>query len=270
MPAITPVTLTAITERQDAAAECYRFADTAGVWRYTSADTDQLADLGDGAIATYVSAAIGRGELAYGPEEGRRSLEVTLPRDMPLAARFIGAASQIAMTVTLWRRYASADAWTLLWSGRVLTGALAGHHLRLRCEPASVAMKRTALRRLYSCNCPHVLYGPECKATPQSVIETVSWVASSTLMYLTGNTDYSDYSGGWLVAPDGVAHMIKVGGGNSIETIYPSGLAVGQQFQMFKGCDHSIQTCQARFANTNNFGGYPWIPKKNPFSDNVF
>lgn len=270
MPALTPATLTAATQRQDAAAECYRFADAGSVWRYTSADTDQLADLGDGAVATYTTAAIGRGEIAYGPEDGRRALDVTLPADLPLAARYAGAVSQLGMALTVWRRYASEDAWRLLWTGRVLGAALSGATLRLRAEPASVAMKRVALRRLYSRTCPHVLYGTECKAAPQSVPEIVSSITSATMMYLSGYVDYSEYAGGWLVAPDGARHMIASGGANSITTLYPSGLVAGATITLYKGCDHSLQTCQARFANQDNFGGFPWLPLKNPFADNVF
>jgi hypothetical protein len=36
------------------------------------------------------------------------------------------------------------------------------------------------------------------------------------------------------------------------------------------GCDHSVSTCAARFGNLANYGGFPFIPTKNPFSTGVF
>jgi hypothetical protein len=35
---------------------------------------------------------------------------------------------------------------------------------------------------------------------------------------------------------------------------------------MYAGCDHLLATCRDRFSNVANFGGFPWIPQKNPFS----
>jgi hypothetical protein len=267
--AVTASTLTRVNQRQDAASECYRFADNAGVFRYTSAETDVLADLGDGGTYTYLSAAIGRGDLAHGPEDGRRAVEFSLPPDLDLAGRFVGVARQEPMAATIWRRYDSGGDWRLLWSGRVLNGIRAGDTLRLRCEPASVALRRQALRRLYTRNCPHVLYGPDCKAQQLGVLATVDYVNGVEIRLL--ETGFDDYGGGWLVAPDGTTHMIELAQYNQyLYTLYPSGLAAGTQVQVFKGCDHSLQTCQARFANQANFGGFPWLPKKNPFADNVF
>jgi hypothetical protein len=44
------------------------------------------------------------------------------------------------------------------------------------------------------------------------------------------------------------------------------GLAVGNAFEAFAGCDRSFSTCQSKFGNSLNFGGFPWIPPKNPFA----
>ena len=44
------------------------------------------------------------------------------------------------------------------------------------------------------------------------------------------------------------------------------GLAVGVAFEAFAGCDRTFATCQSKFGNSLNFGGFPWIPAKNPFA----
>jgi hypothetical protein len=48
---------------------------------------------------------------------------------------------------------------------------------------------------------------------------------------------------------------------------YPAqGLAVGAAVDMYAGCDRTLNTWHNRFSNAANFGGFPWIPQKNPFA----
>lgn len=43
------------------------------------------------------------------------------------------------------------------------------------------------------------------------------------------------------------------------------GLKTGDTVEVSPGCDHTIETCQAKFANKDNFGGFPQLPTSNPF-----
>jgi uncharacterized phage protein (TIGR02218 family) len=40
----------------------------------------------------------------------------------------------------------------------------------------------------------------------------------------------------------------------------PEAIAIGDAFTVTAGCDKSFATCRARFANTDNFRGFPQIP----------
>jgi len=41
---------------------------------------------------------------------------------------------------------------------------------------------------------------------------------------------------------------------------------MGQTVKCNKGCKHRVTAdCLNRFANTANYGGFPYVPKKNPF-----
>jgi len=44
--------------------------------------------------------------------------------------------------------------------------------------------------------------------------------------------------------------------------------AVGSQIRLYPGCDHTKGTCNTKFNNLDNFGGFPWIPIRNPFDGN--
>jgi len=45
----------------------------------------------------------------------------------------------------------------------------------------------------------------------------------------------------------------------------PPGLAVGNAITLYSGCDRTLATCHSKFGNSENFGGFPLIPTKNPF-----
>lgn len=45
----------------------------------------------------------------------------------------------------------------------------------------------------------------------------------------------------------------------------PPGLYTSQRVSLFAGCDGTKEQCAQKFNNTKNFGGYPFIPIKNPF-----
>jgi len=44
------------------------------------------------------------------------------------------------------------------------------------------------------------------------------------------------------------------------------GLAPGSTVTAFAGCDHTISTCDSKFNNRENFGGFPYFPSINPFA----
>lgn len=39
----------------------------------------------------------------------------------------------------------------------------------------------------------------------------------------------------------------------------------GTPVKIYPGCDHTLATCNTKFANAINYGGMPYIPTKNPF-----
>jgi uncharacterized phage protein (TIGR02218 family) len=87
-------------------------------------------------------------------------------------------------------------------------------------------------------------------------------VISSTFLSQTS----SWLTGGYLRVA-GVPRMITNHSGDTItlSAVLP-GLAVGASFEAFAGCDRTFSTCQSKFGNSLNFGGFPWIPVKNPFA----
>ena len=64
--------------------ECYRFTQGGNIWRVTSADRDITLPVG-----VFEPLAVTRGEFDFSQEDSGETLEITVPRDHPVAALFI-------------------------------------------------------------------------------------------------------------------------------------------------------------------------------------
>jgi hypothetical protein len=152
-------------------------------------------------------------------------------------------------------------------------------------EPISASMKRNGLRRRYQYGCPHVLYGPLCRAdkTAATVIGVVASASSQSFVLEAGwegTKPPAKFIGGY-------AEWINVKGNREIRTIYAvtgntikvrglvRDLAVGANVNMVLGCNHSEDDCANLHieivtgdSNVVNYGGQLWIPLENPVNKN--
>lgn len=253
--------------------ELYAFASSSAQFYLTPHEFD--VDL-DGDL--YLSTPVERNELALGAEAAKSALELKLPPDCALVRHLLATSltgDTTSVTLRIGRRNNWGDYWWLSgtrWMGRVLGVEIADDQARIRCESAQVSLKRIGLRRLYSRKCSHVLYSTACVATPITASAFVTEVNGRNVE-LDGGVPGSisgGVAGGWLQTPDGARHMIVSDYGGGVELLYPVAIKPGTEVLLTVGCDHSTATCQARFNNLDNYGGFPAIPIKNPFSTGVF
>ena len=227
---------------------------------------------------SYTSLSIERNELALGAEAAKSALELKLPPSCDLVRHLLASSltgDTTSVTLRIGRRDTWGDYWWLSgtrWMSRVLGVEVAHDQARVRCESAQVSLKRIGLRRLYSRNCSHVLYSAACGATPITASAFVLDVYGRNVELDGGvpGTVSGGLAGGWLQTPDGARHMIISEYGSGVELLYPVVIEPGTEVQLTVGCDHSTATCQSRFNNLDNYGGFPAIPVKNPFSTGVF
>lgn len=253
--------------------ELYAFTSASGEFLLTPHEFD--VDL-DGNL--YTSLSIERNELALGAEAAKSALDLKLPPDGDLVRHLLATSltgETTAITLRIARRDTWGDYWWLSgtrWMGRVLGVEIADDVARVRCESAQVSLKRIGLRRLYSRKCSHVLYSSACGAAPISASAFVS-NSSGRNVELDGGVPGSvsgGVAGGWLQTPEGARHMIVSDYGSGVELLYPVAIEPGTEVQLTVGCDHSTEMCASRFGNLDNYGGFPAIPSKNPFSTGVF
>jgi hypothetical protein len=253
--------------------ELYAFVSSTAQFYLTPHEFD--VDLGG---TLYKSLPLERNELVMGAEAAKAALDLKLPPTCDLVRHLLAnslTGDTVSLTLRIGRRDISGDHWWLSgtrWMGRVLGVEIADDLARIRCESAQVSLKRIGLRRLYSRKCSHVLYSTACGATPVSASALVTNGDGRNVYFEAGvpGSVSGGLAGGWLQTPEGARHMIVNDDGSGVELLYSVSIPVGTEVLLTVGCDHSTATCESRFGNLDNYGGFPAIPSKNPFGTGLF
>lgn len=270
-----------ISVQGGAPVELYTFAHGSSVWRYTSRESNYTDDSGS-PTETFTAAAISRTAIESTHEKARNAIRLTVPRNFAIAELFRVAPPSDVISVTV-RRVHRGDAASpiVAWVGRVLNATFEGPKATLTCEPVTVSLQRTGLRRIYSLGCPHVLYGEGCNLDKASFAHATTVASVSGITLTVASVGAYNYSGGFVEWTNGDGNVERrfieshTAGSPSSTTLTLmsafAGIAVSDAVTLYPGCDHSLATCDATFSNAVNYGGFPFIPKLNPFKgDPVF
>lgn len=256
--------------------ELYVFDSGARVFRVTPHEfAVSLAGL------DFVPLKLTRGEIGLSGEAAKNALTLTLPPESSLvrALREAWSTGEIFSVTVQFAAYSdNIGGWDItgtLWAGRVAGVDDNADTATARCEPLSVSMKRVGLRRLYSRRCSHVLYSAPCGAAQISTTATVLAVPAGNRIELDALTIASQEAvlpGGWVQQASGARYMVTGVDvyNNRISLLTPGTFVPGETITLVAGCDHTPATCAARFNNLANYGGFPFVPGKNPFSTGVF
>lgn len=244
--------------------ELYLFQLHGQRWLYTSADTPQTYNLD-----TYEPQPIRRTSPEQQKDPGAHKLQVTVPRDNEVALLFRIFVPPGAVMLTIFRRHRGDSETVVAWAGRVRSVKWGDTEAYLECEPTTGQMKRDALRLQYQVQCNHMLYGGACGVNRVSfqVVATLTQVAGTTIKAAAFATRANGWFKAGLLVHGYDQRMITSHAGDTITVLTPfEDLAAGETVTAYAGCDRSFAVCKDRFANTLNFGGFPWIPTKNPFN----
>jgi uncharacterized phage protein (TIGR02218 family) len=257
--------------------DLYEFVRGTNIWRYTSADEDKSVD-----FATYKSYEMSRSAIDNSQDIAKSHITIKATTDNPFAYQFIASSPSDVIDVVI-KQYHETDVdnqVVTLWNGRVVNVKFVGNEVQIRCEPQVTSMNRNTLRRLYQPECPHVLYGSQCRADELNFLVNAD-VDASTGNTITSSTigAYSDgyFSGGYIEWDrasykdrrsilDHVGDTITLNGDLA-------GIDVGDEVAIYPGCAHNMTACKDKFNNLDNYGGFAWLSvyMKNPMGgDSVF
>lgn len=256
--------------------DLYRIVMGDQVWTLTPVDTDQFYDAGEGE-ERYTATSIGRGSFEQKKELVRANLDVRLPLDHPLAVSLLTSFSEQIVGLTIFtKRDATVD---VSWKGSLAGVKPEDASVTLGFESIFTSLRRAGLRARFQRSCRHALYGRGCRLDPEAfaVAATLSAITGRTLTVpaAAGQPD-GYYTGGMVRDPDQfLAYVVNhVGTALTLQRVpysLSSGFAaagVGMAVTLYPGCDHSRAVCLAKFNNLLNYGGFDWIPEKNPMGGN--
>lgn len=246
----------------------YEFALGTLRWRYTSIDRPVTYGFEE-----YESAAISDDGLRQTGQTSADEFTVTAPSDNRVARMFRMAppATEISLIVRD-LHYGEAEA-------RVyFTGIVRGVRRRepqavgIICQSDLSSIDRQGLRLGWERQCTHTLYDHGCKASPglHAYPSVVTAVTDLTIDGGSWGVGDGFFSGGYVEFPIGSGEYDRRGVQRHVGTVLvliggTDGIASGSTVTAYPGCSRDIGTCNTRFSNKDNYGGFPHIPGKSPF-----
>lgn len=256
------------------------FVQGAEEYRYTTA-AYFIADSG----GTWTPAAIRASSVTQTNEIAKNGIKLTFPRTNDVAGLFLGRVPETTTSVTIYRVHDGDVDDQVWWKGRVAAAQVGDDAVTLECEDISTSTRRPGLRARYQKGCRHALYSPSCGVQLYDHANAVEIVSQSGFdLTITGLDDSVGdalspeledgyYSGGTIELEDGsLRHIIRQVGStltllSQFDTIDVD--SVGVSATIYPGCAHTVSDCIFKFDNLLNYGGFPFIPNKNPFSGSV-
>lgn len=245
-------------------------------WWYTSGDEDVPA-----VGFTYRAVPISRSEVEINSDESTGSFSATFPLDSEFLELF-RVSPPSGLVTLLCERFDpnNPSDREIIFKGRIVNVTRNETQAELACESSSQAINRMGLRRRYQYGCPHMLYGGECRVDREQFVTIgpgSNITASSVdMIAVAGKPDnyfaggYIEYTHSSLGTTERIAVSASSGPTLSLFS-FPIGLVSGDEVRAYAGCNRTIATCNEKFNNSENYGGMPFIPSKNPFgSDPLF
>ncbi|QAY01769.1 UNVERIFIED: putative tail assembly protein [Vibrio phage OPA17] len=249
----------------------YHFEYDGKSYWYTSSDSD-IASPGGVAKSVHIK----HGQLKETTEDKRSTVKIEIDADTEIAKalRVNPADSVCKVSILRSHRNDTAKQWVYYWRGSVsIVGREDALQLNLECTHMLTTLASGGLRSRYSYSCPHALYGPSCRATKSSDKERdfVVTAVSGAKVSLSGWANTTWWNGGQLSFENKKyrRYIMAADSGGILLDAVPVGLAVGMTVTLTAGCDRTKATCQSKFNNLANYGGYLAVPNKNPFQDGI-
>lgn len=248
--------------------ELYEFRSGSDFYRYTSADANVVYQ-----SKTYEAVVISRGDIEATVEVARNPLKINCSINVGVLNLFLYSPPGEVVTLSIFRMHRGDSEAVTIWMGRVLNVTWAGSQASIHCESVYSSIKRPGLRRMYQKACPHVLYSGPCGVNSSAFRVNASVLSvSTTTVNVSGIGAYAaDYfAGGYLEweYETGKFERRAIQSNTTSAVVISSRiqlLAGGVTVRLYPGCNHTLSVCNSKFSNVVNFGGFPWIPQKNPF-----
>lgn len=251
--------------------EAYKFIGSFRDYLYTSANRTVTIS-GE----RYTPVPVTRSRIKAGTQEDENlSLDLEFPFDTDVVLDYAYAQTPPKLQLEVYRQQTDdPDAFTLYWQGVVRGFNISGRVAKIQVPSIfSLALQGEIPNVYYQAPCNHILYDERCTIARAAnmVARNVAGVDGVTInLSLATGVDGQLAAGEVVNTRTGERRLILSNVGAIIEIGYAFvDIRPGDGLEMFKGCDHSLATCKAKFNNVINFGGHPYIPADNPFEGSL-
>lgn len=244
-------------------------------WHYVSGEQD--VNFGG---FVYEATAISDSGIIQSGDVQNDDYTVTMPASSPFASLFIGTPPSVEIFLVVRSLNRGDPEAPIVWVGQVRsTKRVNLVTLEVVCKTLTASLNRNGLRLAWGRGCPHALYDRNCKVLPSNhgVVVQIQGLTGASIISSGLNLLPAKFLDGgyfeWAIMP-GVSEkrMIESCVGPVVNVLGTTdGLLVGMWLALYPGCDRTTPTCQNKFNNLANYGGFPHMPNKSPFDgDPVF
>lgn len=251
-------------------------------YRYTTASYF-ISD----SVGTWEPVALRASSVTQTSELAKNGVKIELPRTNAVAQLFLGKVPESVTSVTIYRGHqpTDLDEFQVWWRGRVAAVSVAGDTVTLECEDIFTSMRRPGLRARYQKSCRHPLYSAGCGVDPEAYAVGATIIAQDgfdVVIEGSGDSNFDSnwindndgyYVGGIVKLADGTRRYVAAQNGTTLTLLSPFDTidvdSVGVDVTLYPGCLHTTTDCLSKFDNLVNYGGFPYIPGKNPFGNSV-
>lgn len=250
--------------------ELYEFRRGTTYRRYTTAPINIVY-----LSKTYTSSPIKRSSIIQTENMNRGSVDFELPKTDSFALYYLQRTVAKLTYVNVYRtQYNDPDEeYQTWWKGRLTGVSVKDNKITLQAEPIFTSQKRPGLRRVYESMCANTLYDVNCGVSRSlyqytATVSTVSGTVVSVSSLGGAADDY--YSGGFInTVNDGYRYHISKQTGTDLTLFSVPEIEATDSILVYPGCDHTFDTCKDKFSNSANFGGFPFMPNRNPFQGSL-
>lgn len=255
--------------------ELFVFRQGAVTTRFTSFNRDIIF-----AGFQFLTTQISRTEIQASVEDSVNEIKITLPLDNAIPQQYINNVPGRLIQVEVLRAHADdpIQETVLVFSGFIaqvnFDGAL---EATLTCSPNTAVFKRAGPRFNYQGLCNHILYDNGCKVDI-NLFRFVGNVSSASGREITVDGLFAAEGADWAVSgfvrtPAGGfddSRLVLKQAGDVLTLLNDFSVPVlNTTVDVFAGCAHDITTCDVKFAAVLNYGGFPFVPEKNPFNSSL-
>lgn len=255
------------------------------VWNYTNSPLPIFFN-----NELYTPAAISHNDVESKQDVAQADLDVSIDLENPAASRWLKDSLETVVSLTIWEVDDIDDGGDthVIWKGRLAGIKPNGAEATLSFDSIFTSLQRPGLGARYQRMCRHMLYGRRCKVAKAAFeVEGIPTAVNGVVVTVPEAAAFPDgyFSMGSLELEDGTSRLIASHAGSQIVLMRPMqalirlfdhhgyGEVYGEVYggitcKLYPGCPRNRQVCNDRFNNLLNYGGFDWIPTRNPFNGN--